>query len=60
MPFESLGIAERKNSQERLKPSIEEAPKLELKSLPDHLRYAFLGDASTLPVIFASNLSGSE
>ena len=60
MPFESLGLAELKNSQERLKPSIEETPKLEFKPLPDHLRYVFLGDASTLPVIIASNLSGSE
>ncbi|XP_074374763.1 uncharacterized protein LOC141715183 [Apium graveolens] len=56
MPFESLGIAELKNSQERLKPSIEEARTLELKPLSDHLRYVFLGDASILPVINASNL----
>ncbi|XP_074352112.1 uncharacterized protein LOC141691274 [Apium graveolens] len=42
MPFESLGIAELKNSQERLKPSIEEDLILELKSLSDHLRYAYL------------------
>ena len=60
MPFESLGIAELKNSEERLKPSIEKAPTLELKPLPDHLRYAFLGDESTLHVIIAANLSGSE
>ena len=60
MPFESLGIAELKNSEERLKPSIEEAPKLELKPLPDHLKYAYLGDASTLPVIIAANLLVSE
>ena len=57
---ESLGLSELQQSQIRLKPSIEEAPELELKPLPDHLRYAFLGDASTLPVVIASNLSGSE
>ncbi|XP_074377771.1 uncharacterized protein LOC141719295 [Apium graveolens] len=56
--FESLGIAKLKNFKERLKPSIEEAPKLELKPLSDHLRYAFLGDSSTFPVIIAANFSG--
>ena len=39
------------------KPSIEEAPKLELKSLPPHLRYEFLGNDDTLPVIIASDLN---
>ena len=38
------------------KPSIEEAPKLELKSLPPHLRYEFLGNVDSLPVIIASYL----
>ena len=37
MPFESRGLAELKNSQEHLKPSIEEAPKLELKLPLAHL-----------------------
>ena len=37
------------------KPSIEEALKLELKSLPPHLRYEFLGNGDTLPVIIASD-----
>ncbi|XP_074336430.1 uncharacterized protein LOC141673576 [Apium graveolens] len=37
-PFKSLGLLELKNSQERLKPSIEEAHTLKLKPLPDHLR----------------------
>ena len=40
--------------------SIEEAPKLELKQLPAHLRYAFLGDNSTLPVILSSALSDAQ
>ena len=30
----------------RLKPSIEDPPTLELKELPDHLEYAFLGENS--------------
>ena len=38
------------------KPSIEEAPKLELKALPPHLKYEFLGKGDTLPVIIASDL----
>jgi len=35
------------------KPSIEEPPKLELKVLPSHLRYVFLGESNTLPIIIA-------
>ena len=49
-----------KESHERLKPSIVKASKRELKQLPEHLRYAFLGESSTLLVITASNLSGIE
>ena len=40
-----------------MKPSIEEAPKVELKALPPHLRYVFFGKGDTLPVIIASNLN---
>ncbi|XP_075086136.1 uncharacterized protein LOC142168868 [Nicotiana tabacum] len=39
------------------KPSIEEAPKLELKPLPSHLRYTYLGVSESLPVIILSLLS---
>ncbi|XP_062118572.1 uncharacterized protein LOC133832214 [Humulus lupulus] len=39
------------------KPSIEEEPELELKVLPSHLRYAYLGPSSTLPVIISAQLS---
>ncbi|PIM97487.1 DNA-directed DNA polymerase [Handroanthus impetiginosus] len=38
-------------------PSIEEPPTLELKPLPSHLRYAYLGESNTLPVIISSSLS---
>jgi len=41
-------------------PSIMEAPKLELKELPQHLRYVFLGENSTLPVIVSSSLTGDK
>ena len=41
----------------RLLPSIEQAPDLELKPLPDHLKYVYLGDNQTLPVIIAKELT---
>ena len=41
----------------RTKSSIEEAPKLELKTLPPHLRYVFLGKDDSLFVIIASDLN---
>src|SRR5438270_6094312 len=50
--FESLPA-----STSKLLPSIIEAPKLELKPLPEHLKYIFLGDEETLPVIIAADLS---
>ncbi len=42
------------------KSSIEEDPKLELKALPPHLRYEFLGNGDTLPVIIASDLDEQQ
>ncbi|CAN6677813.1 unnamed protein product [Malus baccata var. baccata] len=36
------------------------APVLELKPLPDHLKYVFLGDEETLPVIVSSSLTTLE
>ncbi|XP_062006012.1 uncharacterized protein LOC133723212 [Rosa rugosa] len=38
-------------------PSVIQAPTLELKPLPDHLKYAFLGDNDTLLVIVSSKLT---
>ncbi|KAK8659806.1 hypothetical protein V6N13_029999 [Hibiscus sabdariffa] len=38
------------------KPSIEQPPKLELKPLPNQLKYAYLGENETLPVIISSKL----
>ena len=43
-----------------IRPSIGEALKFELKPLPDTLKYAYLSPEETLPVIIASNLSGSQ
>ncbi|XP_062093785.1 uncharacterized protein LOC133799807 [Humulus lupulus] len=42
------------------KPSIEEPPELELKVLPSHLRYAYLGPSSTLPVIISAELNHDQ
>ncbi|XP_055814077.1 uncharacterized protein LOC129883424 [Solanum dulcamara] len=36
------------------KPLSEEAPKLELKPVPSHLRYVFLGPNDTIPLILSS------
>ncbi|XP_062020984.1 uncharacterized protein LOC133737455 [Rosa rugosa] len=38
-------------------PSVVQAPELELKPLPDHLKYVYLGDKETLPVIVSSALT---
>ncbi|KAI3819745.1 hypothetical protein L1987_13593 [Smallanthus sonchifolius] len=43
-----------------LKPSLVSPPKVELKDLPKNLKYSFLGDDETLPVIIASNLDGEQ
>lgn len=41
-------------------PSHRKAPTLELKTLPPHLRYAYLGESSTLPVIISDSLTKLE
>ncbi|XP_070050914.1 uncharacterized protein [Nicotiana tomentosiformis] len=52
--FEPLCLEDRATPP--AKPSIEEPPQLDLKPLPAHLSYAFLGPNSTLPVIISSGL----
>ncbi|KAK8632719.1 hypothetical protein V6N13_073102 [Hibiscus sabdariffa] len=42
------------------KPSLQHAPTLELKTLPRHLKYAYLGSDETLPVIISSNLTPDQ
>ncbi|XP_070049736.1 uncharacterized protein [Nicotiana tomentosiformis] len=54
LEFESFHLEERKTSP--AKPSIEEPPQLELKQLPPHPMYAFLGPKSTLPIIISYGL----
>ncbi|XP_070668999.1 uncharacterized protein [Malus domestica] len=44
----------------KMLPSVDQAPTLELKPLPDHLKYVFLGDDETLPVIVSSSLMTHE
>ncbi|CAN6579504.1 unnamed protein product [Malus baccata var. baccata] len=40
--------------------NLEKAPKLELKPIPKHLKYAFLGEDETLSVIISSHLTTEE
>ncbi|XP_048493451.1 uncharacterized protein LOC104897300 [Beta vulgaris subsp. vulgaris] len=48
------------NLQETVQALEEHAPIVELKSLPEHLKYAFLGNGDTLPVIISSKLSEEQ
>nr|XP_009591752.1 uncharacterized protein LOC104088728 [Nicotiana tomentosiformis] len=60
MFFDSLEIddeVEMRPNGLPLKPLIEEAHKLELKPLPPHLQYAYLGGSDILHVIVSSDLS---
>ncbi|WCJ21104.1 Transposon Tf2-6 polyprotein [Euphorbia peplus] len=41
-------------------PSIEKPPTVELKELPDHLRYAFLGEGDVLPIIISNKLTKDQ
>ncbi|CAN6568075.1 unnamed protein product [Malus baccata var. baccata] len=47
-------------STNTLLPSVIQAPVLELKPLPNHLKYAFLGEEETLPIIVSSSLTTLE
>nr|XP_023926601.1 uncharacterized protein LOC112038020 [Quercus suber] len=47
-------------SNERPLPSILQAPILDLKPLPSHLKYVFLGDGGTLLVIISSKLNAPQ
>ncbi|XP_027156892.1 uncharacterized protein LOC113758056 [Coffea eugenioides] len=55
--FTSLFVPE---VQTKSLPSVVQAPELELKPLPKHLKYAFLGDRETLPMIISAHLSPSQ
>ena len=41
-------------------PSIEQPTQFEQKPLPNHLRYAYLGESSTLPVLISASLTNVE
>ena len=53
--YEDLGEPKKKPL-----PSSEEPPKPELKQLPAHLKYAFLGENETFPVIISSALTSLQ
>ena len=46
--------------EDRVLPSEENPPKLELKPLPSHLKYAFLGVEDTFPLIISSSLEPDQ
>ena len=46
--------------ESRLRPSVEEPPELELKTLPNHLEYDFLVEGSKLPMSIVSSLSTEQ
>nr|GFA69090.1 hypothetical protein [Tanacetum cinerariifolium] len=50
-----LKVVEPKNQSEK-----DEPPEIELKELPPHLEYAFLGDNGKWPVIISKDLSSNE
>eukprot|EP00257_Ricinus_communis_P026885 XP_025014299.1 uncharacterized protein LOC112535794 [Ricinus communis] len=55
-PFVSLD----RSDVQKVKPSIEDPPVLELKDLPKHLSYAHLDEAKRLLVIIAADLTTEE
>ena len=46
--------------EDRVLPSEERPPKLKVKPLPSHLKYAFLGVDETFPVIISSSLESEQ
>ena len=47
-------------SHQKLLPSLVQVPIVELKSLSDHLKYAYLDNKETLPVIISAKLSPTQ
>nr|GFB54459.1 reverse transcriptase domain-containing protein [Tanacetum cinerariifolium] len=50
----------RKNRAQTVKSSVDEPPKVELKDLPHHLKYAFLEGDNKLPIIISKELRSEE
>ncbi|KAM1774920.1 hypothetical protein ACFX12_044236 [Malus domestica] len=47
-------------STNKMLPSVVQPPTLELKPLPSHLKYVYLGEDETLPVIISTSLMAQE
>ncbi|XP_017622167.1 uncharacterized protein LOC108466352 [Gossypium arboreum] len=56
--FESLDLSDQ--SCKPPKPSIEESLVLELKPLPQHLKYTYLGNESIFPVVISTKLTPEQ
>ncbi|XP_038902388.1 uncharacterized protein LOC120089029 [Benincasa hispida] len=56
----SMPFCSDNDSSKEVLPSIANAPKVELKKLPDHLKYAYLGEVETLLVIISKNLTAEQ
>ncbi|KAL0298941.1 UNVERIFIED_CONTAM: hypothetical protein Sradi_6553900 [Sesamum radiatum] len=56
----NLAFIELPQSRTKLLPTILQTPALVLKELPKHLKYAYLGESNTLPVIISSKLTPLE
>ncbi|CAA0811923.1 Unknown protein [Striga hermonthica] len=56
---ESIGISSFDNN-EKSPPSILQTPIKQLKPLPDHVKYVFLGEGNTLPLIISSKLTKTQ
>ncbi|KAA3470737.1 signal transducer and activator of transcription A-like [Gossypium australe] len=56
--FKSLDLSNRSFKPPR--PSIKDPPSLELKPLPLHLKYAYLGDNNTLPIVISIELTPEQ
>ncbi|KAJ8748520.1 hypothetical protein K2173_003419 [Erythroxylum novogranatense] len=59
-PFRQVIEPLNNSKDEVAKPSIEVPPELELKQLPHHLKYAYLGENSTLPVLVSTELTNVQ
>ncbi|XP_016747625.1 uncharacterized protein [Gossypium hirsutum] len=58
MSFESLNLSKR--SFKPPQPFIEDFPTLELKPLPLHLKYTYLGENNTFPVVISAELTYNQ
>nr|GEY09784.1 reverse transcriptase domain-containing protein [Tanacetum cinerariifolium] len=59
-PFQLSPMDLKQGEVVKVKSSIEEPPKLELKDLPSHLKYAYLEGVDKLPVIIVKDLKVDE